>query len=122
MKKNDLILIAILIFMALLSYIIIRYVSESDGGQVEVVIDGKVEESFSLNEDITYKIFTDSENYNILEIKDGVVRVSEANCPDELCVTQNSIDKAGESIICLPHKLVIRITGTDASEVDAIAD
>lgn len=122
MKKNDFILIVVLVVVAIISYITIKYVGKSDGGQVEVVIDGNTIESFSLNEDITFKIVIDEENYNILEIKEGVAKVIEADCPDKLCVSQSSINEEGESIICLPHKLVVRVVKTSKSDVDAIAN
>jgi hypothetical protein len=47
---------------------------------------------------------------NTLVIEGGRARIEAADCPDKLCVKQRAISKAGESIICLPHKLVIRIS------------
>jgi hypothetical protein len=55
-------------------------------------------------------------------IENNTARIKEADCPDELCVHQKEISKTGESIICLPHKLVIRISGGEEKEVDAMAD
>jgi len=37
------------------------------------------------------------------------VDVIEADCPDKICVKHTNIKNAGETIICLPHKLVIEI-------------
>ena len=54
---------------------------------------------------------------NTLVINGGKASIVSADCPDKLCVHQQEISKAGESIICLPHKLVVRIEGT--GEVDA---
>ena len=46
---------------------------------------------------------------NILVIKNGSAYVSEADCPDKICTAHRAISKTGESIVCLPHKLVLTI-------------
>ena len=47
--------------------------------------------------------------YNIVEIKDGRIRVKEDNSPDQIAVRTGWISKPGQTSICLPHKLVISI-------------
>ena len=51
--------------------------------------------------------------------------MSEADCPDKLCKNMGTIDKKGESIICLPHQVVVEITddksGGKKENVDVIA-
>ena len=53
--------------------------------------------------------------YNIVTIKDGMIAVTEADCPDQYCVRQGFCN-SGEQIVCLPHKLVISFIGD--SEID----
>ena len=53
---------------------------------------------------------------NVLVIKDGVAFVESADCPDEVCVAHLPISREGETIVCLPHRLVIRIVGGDPNE------
>lgn len=52
---------------------------------------------------------------NVIEVQASKVRVSEADCPNQDCVEQGWISKAGQQIVCLPHKLVVNITDEDAS-------
>lgn len=52
---------------------------------------------------------------NAIEVQAGKVRVSEADCPNQDCVEQGWISKAGQQIVCLPHKLVVNITDEDAA-------
>lgn len=52
---------------------------------------------------------------NVIEVQAGKVRVSEADCPNQDCVEQGWISKAGQQIVCLPHKLVVNITDEDAA-------
>lgn len=122
MKKNDIILVTILLILAIVSYTIVKYIGNENGAQVEVIIDGEVSETFPLDENISYKIIIDDKNYNILSIENGEVSVSEASCPDKLCINQKKITKAGESIICLPNKLVVRIVGDKKTTIDAVAN
>ena len=58
---------------------------------------------------------TSSAGTNVIEVQAGKVRVSEADCPNQDCVEQGWISKAGQQIVCLPHKLVVNITDEDAS-------
>ena len=47
-------------------------------------------------------------------IRGGKVSVREANCPDRIKIKTRSASKAGETIVCLPHKLVIEIKADTA--------
>lgn len=58
-----------------------------------------------------------------LEVKDGAVRIRpmpEWLCPRQICSHTGWIRRAGESLVCVPNRLVVRLTGSQASEVDAI--
>ena len=44
--------------------------------------------------------------------------MKDADCPDRLCVKQGSISKNGESIVCLPHKVIVTVTGGDGADYD----
>ena len=54
-------------------------------------------------------------SYNAVTVRDGKIAVTEANCPDQYCVSQGFCN-SGEQIVCLPHKLVISFVGE--SEID----
>lgn len=61
-------------------------------------------------------------SYNLLAISSSDVFMEAANCPDQICVHHIPIYGNGESIICLPHKLVVEITGgADGETPDGIA-
>ena len=47
--------------------------------------------------------------YNVVEISSGKVSVTEASCKNQVCVKHVAISRAGESIVCLPNRLVVRI-------------
>ncbi len=59
-------------------------------------------------------------NYNIFMCRNGEVSMIKSNCPDLLCVHHYPVKAAGENIICLPHKVVIAITGEKGKELDGV--
>ena len=52
--------------------------------------------------------------YNVVVISGGTVSVTEASCKNQVCVKHGAISRSGESIVCLPNRLVVRIE--DGSE------
>ena len=64
----------------------------------------------------------DGDSYNVIEIAEGGVRMKEADCPDQICVSRGLIRKSGQSIVCLPHRLVIRLEQLGDQELDAVVE
>ena len=89
-----------------------------DGGTVIVEQEGRETARYALGEDRTVRI-EGAGGYNLLVIEGGEAWLSEANCPNRLCVKTGKIRYAGQSIVCLPHKLAVRIAG-GASGLDAV--
>ncbi len=117
--KNDLILLVVLLAVAALGFYFFYFRSRPQGGQVQITIDGTVYGTYSLGKEQEIQIPDASgATTNVLLIKDGMAKMIEANCPDKLCEYQNAISKSGESIICLPNKVVVTVTGKQ--EDDAI--
>ncbi|KAI4447103.1 hypothetical protein C823_001622 [Eubacterium plexicaudatum ASF492] len=44
-----------------------------------------------------------------------------ADCPDQLCVHQKAISGQGETIVCLPNKIVVEIAEGEDADLDAIS-
>ena len=88
------------------------------GAAVIVEQNGRETARYALSEDRTVRIEGEG-GYNLLVIQGGEVWLSEADCPTQLCVKTGKIRYAGQSIVCLPHKLAVRIAG-GASGLDAV--
>ena len=71
--------------------------------------------------DRTFEIKT-ADGVNTVEIKDGKIRVSEADCSDKTCVRRGWLDSAATPVVCLPHHLVIEYADGGESGVDAVAE
>ena len=115
-RRADLIVIASLLLLALVLYLILGAV-RTVGGEVVVRVDGVETERHALTADGTYPLNGGS---NILVIGEGQAWLTEANCPDLLCVRQGKIRYTGQSIICLPNRLTVTVEGGEPDEVDAV--
>lgn len=107
-SKRDLIFIFILLTVSVV-IVLVMYFNKRTGYNVKISADGKTVKTLSLDKDDEY-VFESDKGYNIVIIKDGAVYVKEADCPDKICVNHKKISNVGETIICLPHKLVVEIT------------
>lgn len=116
MKKNDLILIGAILLVVAIAFAATALTKE-DGAYVVVKVDGEEVGKYSLSVDGEYEL---NGGTNILRIEDGAAYLTEANCPDHLCVKQGKIDKTGETITCLPNKLTVTVFGAD-SDVDLVS-
>lgn len=116
MKKNDWILIAAVLAVSAVFLGGYFFRPQQKDGAAVVTIDGEVFGSWPLSEDRTVEIG----DGNRLVIKDGKADMVWADCPDKLCVNQKAISREGESIICLPNKVVVSITGGEERELDAV--
>jgi len=82
------------------------------GSSVVVEVDGKTVASYPLDTD---GVFVLNGGTNTLEIKDGRARISDADCPNMQCVRQGWISRGGQSIVCLPNKLIVTVISSDRS-------
>lgn len=115
MKKKDFALIGIVLALAFLFWIIPRGLgvfAKTEASRVRITVAGEEYGTYSLSEDQTIEI----NDTNICEIKGGKVNMIEADCPDQLCIRQGSIHIQGESIVCLPNRVVLEITGNDKDD------
>lgn len=116
MKKRDMILIASILAIALVLLLVVQLTRE-EGAYVLVRVDGQETSRFSLSENGTYEL---NGGTNILRIENGVAYLTDANCPDQLCVHQGKISMTGQVITCLPNKLTVSVYGTEES-VDLVS-
>lgn len=123
MKKMDYVF-AIVIVLISFAIWVGTFAFMKSGSYVRVWHEDELIGQFDLNKNGEYKISVSDDEYNILSIQNGSAVIKEANCPDRICAGQRAISKNGETIICLPHKLVFRVVGneTDEAQIDAIAN
>ena len=115
--RRDLMIVGALLMAALLALLVIRNRQEAETGTdaVAVVRTDDGEEVYPLNKD---GVFSLNGGTNTLVIENGEAWVSEADCPDKICMGMGKISKNGEFIACLPNRVIIVVEGGEESPVD----
>lgn len=105
--KPDVILITAILLIAIISLVVYK-INQKTGLNVNVYIEGELVETLSLDKDLKYEVNNEL-GYNVIIVEDKKVYVEVADCPDKICTKYEPICKTGETIVCLPHKLVIEV-------------
>lgn len=105
MKRNDWILIGVVVILALTGFGVQIFSARDLPGRVVITEDGIVRGEYSLFEERTVNL----DSGNTIRIQNQQVWMKEADCPDQYCVRQGKITEDGQTIICLPHKVVVEI-------------
>ena len=117
--KNDVIFISAILLLAVLGALAL-FIFRSEGDFVTVTVNGQLYGEYSLSENRRVEI-NQGESYNILVIEDGYASVETASCPDGICSSHRPVKHGGESIICLPNKVVIEVHSATDNAPDIIA-
>lgn len=119
MNKNDKILISSIFGMAIILAIFFYRDIFEMGSSVVVFVNGKEVASYSLEVDAEIPI----NEINKIKIDESKVSMIWANCPNQLCVQQRTISKVGETIVCLPNKVVIEVQGNgEKIQIDGVTN
>ncbi|MCD8081971.1 MAG: NusG domain II-containing protein [Clostridiales bacterium] len=107
-RKDFILIVAILVIAAVgaLANFIIR---QRPAARVEVSVDGSVVATYRLDDEVDTILETWSGGSNHLVIHEGSARITEASCPDHICVNEGRISQNGEMIVCLPNRLIVRV-------------
>ncbi len=116
-KIGDLFIYLFIVVLIGLSLLGLRTMSiDRSNTVVQIELDGKVIDSYEISQEgeieaQEIRVDTGQGEYNIVRISSEGVSVIDANCPDKLCVGSPTIKVPGQSIVCIPHKFVVRIIG-----------
>lgn len=121
-RKTDLYLIAGLLLVAVTLFVGIRLYGKMTTTEAVAVVtvDGKEYGRYPLEKKHTETIHLSDGNYNTFEVKDGYVSMTDASCPDQICVNHSRISKKNETIVCLPDKVVITVENGEEAEIDVL--
>ncbi|MCR4612214.1 MAG: NusG domain II-containing protein [Lachnospiraceae bacterium] len=121
LKKRDIILIAVLLLVGIITLIIWAFIYSDKGKSVTIEQRGEIIGTYSLDKDETINIEYKGKTVNKIIIEDGYCYMQEAECPDHLCIKQGKINKKGQTIVCMPNRVVVSVTDDDESGYDSIA-
>ena len=112
-KKTKELLLLFLLFLLCGALFAIRHFTASSKNSIKITVCGREQGIYDLSCDQIIRIG----ETNVCEIRDGQVRMIEADCPDQLCIKQGAFGADGGMIVCLPNWVVIEpasSTRTDA--------
>lgn len=87
---------------------------DAAGDRLEITVDGEIFGTYSVIEDREIVIHRNNHE-NIVTISGGTVKMASSDCRGQDCVRQHSISKTGETIVCLPNRIILEIKGKDAA-------
>ena len=107
----------LLIFGAIaLLCVVALLIPNKPAATAEVRMDGEILYTLDLSKNCEYRV-EHGEDWNLIVVEDGKIRVEAASCAGQDCVRRGESD-GGTPIVCLPNRLVIEFTGDD--KLDAI--
>ena len=113
--RNVIILIAAMVLISLLCVAVFAIKSQT-GSRVLIYVDGRLKCEYELSDDIAVELEGYEGGSNRLVISEGEAFISDASCPDKLCIHQGRISKEGEELVCLPNRVIVKIEGKDAHD------
>ena len=114
--RYDIIVIAAILIFSL-GLMLFLFMTKKEGAVVSVEIDGKTVVEYPLDIDGTFSL---NGGTNVLVIESGKAYLNYSDCPDHVCENTGKIGFVGETIVCLPHKMVVEIVGEGEAEADLV--
>ena len=105
---------AILLLCAVLTVLLYAPKNETTA---EIFLDGEPIKTVDLRIDQTFEVES-PQGRNTVAVEDGAIRVTEATCPDHVCIDRGACS-GGAPIVCLPNRLVIRFGGSSGTDATA---
>ncbi|WP_033829133.1 NusG domain II-containing protein [Bacillus andreraoultii] len=127
-KRWDIIVVFSLVLLSFIPFFIFTYIQSdretATSVNVAVIsVDGKEVKRITLSDNQKTHIFDIHDGdggVNTIEVKDNKIRIKSANCSDQVCVLTGFIKKPGETIVCLPHKVLIEIVSENQTSDEMI--
>ena len=125
MKRADVLLVSI-VLIAALAFLVPRWFSSEDKGGpgkdlvANITVDGKLYKTVKLTKETQTIDVRTERGYNILKVHDYGIEMYDADCPDKVCLDFGFITRPKQSIVCLPHRVLVEIAGgSGEDDVDA---
>ena len=107
MKKKDVLLLCAILALALVIFFVLFLIYRGSGEVVVVKVGGEEYARLPLNKD-TELIIEGVGGTNLLVVKDGKAFISEASCPDRVCVHMGYASEI-KTVVCMPNEVTVSI-------------
>jgi len=113
-KPADIVLIALFVVAAAVSLFLVSRASAGEKGSLAIIeVNGKEVKRIAIGGGQPERKFIvhGVNGTSTVEVKDGRIRMVRSTCRDKICIGVGWIDSRGKEIVCLPNRVVVRITG-----------
>ena len=117
LKWGDFVIIGVVLALAAVIAAVLALGVSGDRLYAEVWQDNELVERVELTDSTDRTI--DLDGHNVIVLSGRTARMQSADCRDQVCVRTGTLTHAGQVAVCLPNRVVLRITG-GTSEIDAI--
>lgn len=118
MKWGDFVIIGAVLALAgaMLAFFALR--ASGDTLYAEVWQNDKLIERVALTDSTDKTI--DLDGHNVIVLHGKTSEIQSADCPDQVCVRTGRLTRAGQVAVCLPNRVILKLTGTSTDGIDAI--
>lgn len=118
LKPGDFVIVALV--LALAAAVALPFLTGgSEALYAEIYQDEKLVKRVLLTEGLHETVTIDGSVQNVIEIDGRTIRFSESTCPDQVCVRTGTLTRSGQTAVCLPNRVIVRLRGGEP-EVDAV--
>ena len=117
LKWGDFVIIGVVLALAAAIAAVLALGTSGDRLYAEVWQDNALRERVELTDSTDRTI--DLDGHNVIVLSGRTATMQSADCRDQVCVRTGTLTRAGQVAVCLPNRVVLRITG-ETSEIDAI--
>ncbi len=118
LKWGDYVIISAVLLLAAGLAMMLWATTSGNNLYAEIWRDGVLVERVALHEDTSRTI--DIDGHNIIILKGMTAKMQSADCRDQVCVRTGTLSRSGQTAVCLPNKVILKLTGGE-SGVDAVA-
>lgn len=120
LKPGDFVIAALVLVLA--AVVALPFLTGGSGEALyaEIYQDEELVKRVLLTEGLHETVTIDGSVRNVIEIEGQTVCFSESTCPDQVCVRTGTLTRAGQTAVCLPNRVIVRLRGGEP-EVDAVA-
>ncbi len=118
LKSWDVVLMIFVLLLAILLWVLPFFKDEAKSAEIFVAQTGKTS-VVSLDKDSSYQITSQEINLTV-EVENGKIFVAHSDCKDSICRSTPPVSRPGQSIVCAPAGVVIRVLG-EGAQIDAVA-
>lgn len=120
-KRNTILFLLLLVILIMIGFLIQKFFFGKSGTRAIIEQNGENIAELDLSKNTELVLNDGNGGSNTITVSNGQISVTDANCPDLVCVRTGSISKTGEVIACLPHKLIITISSGQTDSLDGLA-